>query len=164
MFADALYWIALSDPTDAAHREAQVFDRTLGFTIILTTDEVLIEFLTFSGSDPGCGLKHPVAGIRFRRVREVVILKTPGATRWRVSKIFSVEFLVLGAVAGLMGTLLANGFANLLLYKLLNGKLRVDVVSSLVCIGATALIANLAGWVASFRILGQKPLQVLREE
>ncbi len=109
-------------------------------------------------------LASSVAGTRFRRVREVVILKTLGATRWRVSKIFSVEFLVLGSVAGLMGTLLANGFANLLLYKLLNAKLRVDVVPSLVCIGATALIANFAGWVASFRILGQKPLQVLREE
>jgi putative ABC transport system permease protein len=29
---------------------------------------------------------------------------------------------------------------------------------------ATALIANFAGWMASFRILGQKPLQILREE
>jgi hypothetical protein len=25
-------------------------------------------------------------------------------------------------------------------------------------------LANAAGWVASFRILGQKPLEVLREE
>jgi ABC-type lipoprotein release transport system permease subunit len=32
------------------------------------------------------------------------------------------------------------------------------------CIVLTALIANLAGWLASFRILGQKPLQILREE
>ena len=109
-------------------------------------------------------LSSSVAGTRFRRVREVVILKTLGATRWRVSKIFSVEFLILGAVAGLMGTLLANGFANLLLYKFLSAHLRFDWLPSLVCILLTALLANLAGWLASVRILGQKPLQVLREE
>ena len=62
-------------------------------------------------------LSSSVAGTRFRRMREVVILKTLGATRWRVSRIFSVEFLILGAVAGTMGALLANGFANLLLKR-----------------------------------------------
>jgi putative ABC transport system permease protein len=109
-------------------------------------------------------LASSVAGTRFRRVREVVILKTLGATRWKVSEIFSVEFLILGAVAGIMGALLANGFANLLLHRMLNAHFRFELLPSLVCVGATALIANLAGWLASFRILGQKPLQVLREE
>ena len=109
-------------------------------------------------------LASSVAGTRFRRVREVVILKTLGATRWRVSKIFSVEFLVLGLVAGVMGALLANGFASLLLKRLLNAHPHFEWIPSLVCVAATALIANFAGWVASFRILGQKPLQILRDE
>ncbi len=109
-------------------------------------------------------LASSVAGTRFRRVREVVILKTLGATRWRVSKIFSVEFLILGAVAGLMGTLLANGFSSLLLKRLLNAHLHMEWWPSLAAIAMTALIANAAGWLASFRILGQKPLEVLRGE
>ena len=109
-------------------------------------------------------LASSVAGTRFRRIREVVILKTLGATRWRVSKIFSVEFLVLGAVAGIMGSLLANGFASLLLKRMLQAEPSFQLIPSLICIGVTALIANAAGWMASFRILGQKPLQVLREE
>jgi len=109
-------------------------------------------------------LSSSVAGTRFRRIREVVILKTLGATRWRVSKIFSVEFLVLGAVAGIMGTLLANGFANVLLKRLLKADLIFAWQPSLIAILLTAFIANAAGWLASFRILGQKPLQVLREE
>jgi putative ABC transport system permease protein len=29
---------------------------------------------------------------------------------------------------------------------------------------ATALVADATGWVASFRILGQKPVEVLRKE
>jgi putative ABC transport system permease protein len=109
-------------------------------------------------------LSSSVAGTRFRRMREVVILKTLGATRWRVSRIFSVEFLVLGGVAGLMGSLLAGGFANLLLKRMLDAQTSIPVVPILLSVVATALIANAAGWMASFPILGQKPLEILREE
>jgi putative ABC transport system permease protein len=109
-------------------------------------------------------LSSAVAGTRFRRMREVVILKTLGATRWRVSRIFSVEFLVLGGVAGLMGSLLAGGFANILLKRMLDAKTSIPVIPILLSVIATALIANAAGWMASFPILGQKPLEILREE
>ena len=109
-------------------------------------------------------LSSSVAGTRFRRMREVVILKTLGATRARVSRIFSVEFLILGAVAGLMGALLANGFANLLLERMLDAQVSFPILPSLFAVIATAVIANVAGWAASFRILGQKPLEILREE
>jgi len=109
-------------------------------------------------------LSSSVAGTRFRRVREVVILKTLGATRWRVSRIFSVEFLVLGGVAGLMGGLLAGGFANILLKRMLDAQPSIPVIPILLSVIATAFIANAAGWMASFPILGQKPLEILREE
>jgi putative ABC transport system permease protein len=109
-------------------------------------------------------LSSSVAGTRFRRMREVVILKTLGATRWRVSRIFSVEFLVLGGVAGLMGSLLAGGFANILLKRMLDARTSIPVIPILLSVIATALIANVAGWMASFPILGQKPLEILREE
>jgi putative ABC transport system permease protein len=109
-------------------------------------------------------LASSVAGTRFRRVREVVILKTLGATRRRVAGIFSVEFLVLGAVAGLMGSLLATAFSSLLLKRWLDADFHVDLLPNLACIVLTALVANAAGWLASFRILGQKPLEVLRAE
>jgi len=105
-----------------------------------------------------------VAGTRFRRMREVVILKTLGATRRRIAGIFSVEFLVLGAVAGLMGSLLASGFAALILKFLMEIHPRFDPVSSGVTILLTALLAAAAGWGASFPILGRKPLEILREE
>ena len=75
-----------------------------------------------------------------------------------------LEFLLLGAVAGIMGSLLANGFASLLLKRLLNAEASFQVVPSVVCVLITALIANAAGWMASFRILGRKPLEILRDE
>jgi len=109
-------------------------------------------------------LASSVAGTRFRRLREVVILKTLGATRGRIAKIFSVEFFVIGTVAGLMGGMLAGGFGWLLLNRLLKADSGVDVVPVLTAIGGTALLAVATGWLASYRTLGQKPLEILRDE
>lgn len=110
-------------------------------------------------------LASSVAGTRFRRIREVVILKTLGGTRRKIANVFTVEFLIVGLVAGLMGGLLANGFANLILSR------RFEAVHisfhpwvMVVAMVATAVVADATGWLASFRILGQKPLEVLREE
>src|ERR1700722_5036999 len=109
-------------------------------------------------------LAASVAGTRFRRVREVVILKTLGATRRSTGRIFSVEFLTLGLVAGLMGALLASVFSRLLLNRLLDAKFAFDWTATLVAVVLTAVLAQASGWLTSFRILRQKPLEVLREE
>jgi len=109
-------------------------------------------------------LSASVAGTRFRRIREVSILKTLGATRSLVARIFSVEFLILGLVAGLAGSILATGLSNILLRRFLDAKLDVSWRAALAATILTALLANLAGWMASFRILGQKPLEILRRE
>jgi putative ABC transport system permease protein len=109
-------------------------------------------------------LASSVAGTRFRRIREVVILKTLGATRGRIARIFSVEFLVIGLVAGLMGGLLAGGFAWFVLKDLLRAEARLDLVPVFASIAGTAVIAIATGWLASYRTLGQKPLEILRDE
>ncbi len=126
---------------------------------------LVIRFLSaFAVAAGAIILAASVAGTRFRRVREVVILKTLGATKKHVQRIFSVEFLTLGAVAGLLGALLAAGFSNLVLTRLLEAKFSFDIRVTLICVVLSALLANLSGWLASFRILRQKPLEVLREE
>jgi putative ABC transport system permease protein len=105
-----------------------------------------------------------VAGTRFRRMREVVTLKTLGATRRRIAWIFSVEFLALGTVAGLMGSLLAGGFAALVLKQLLQIDFHPNWVTHALAVAVAALVATAAGWAASFRVLGRKPLEILRDE
>jgi putative ABC transport system permease protein len=105
-----------------------------------------------------------VAGTRFRRIREVVILKTLGATRRRIAGIFSVEFLVLGVVAGIMGSLLASGFAAMVLKLLMEIEFRFDPAANFAAIVLAAIIAAGAGWVASFPVLSRKPLEILRDE
>ena len=109
-------------------------------------------------------LASSVAGTRFRRIREVAILKTLGGTRRRIAAIFSVEFLILGGLAGLLGGLLATGFAHLLMSRFFEADLAPSVAPVLLAIAATAFIANIAGWLASSRILAQRPLRILRDE
>jgi putative ABC transport system permease protein len=109
-------------------------------------------------------LASSVAATRFRRVKEVAILKTLGASRRRVAGIFSVEFLVLGAAAGVLGSLLASGFSNLLMVRLLEGSVRIDTLPNIAAIAFTAFLAVAAGWIAGYRILSRKPLEVLRHE
>jgi putative ABC transport system permease protein len=108
-------------------------------------------------------LASSIASTRFRRVREVVVLKTLGATRNRIATVFSVEFVVLGLLAGAVGTLFANLLSRILLHRMDVVFLR-DVRGSLTAVLGTAALAVATGWIASFRILGQKPLEVLREE
>ncbi|MEO8596837.1 MAG: FtsX-like permease family protein [Candidatus Solibacter sp.] len=105
-----------------------------------------------------------VAGTRFRRMKEVVTLKTLGATRRRIAWIFSVEFVALGIVAGVMGSLLGSGFAALVLKRLLEIDFRPALGTNLAAVAIAACVATGAGWVASFRILGRKPLEILRDE
>lgn len=109
-------------------------------------------------------LSSSVAGTRYRRIREVAILKTLGATKSRITSIFSIEFSILGAVAGLVGGILANVFTRIISDRFIDADFQFDWLSLLVVIFATALLANVAGWLASARILDQRPLEVLRAE
>jgi putative ABC transport system permease protein len=108
-------------------------------------------------------LASSIAGTRYRRIREVVVLKTLGATRARIAAVFSIEFAVLGLVAGLVGVTFANLIARVLL-----GRLTVvyhfQWIWALGTLLGTAALTVVTGWLASHRILGQKPLEILREE
>ena len=122
--------------------------------------QFLAAFSIFAGA---VILASAIAGTRYRRVREVVVLKTLGGTRGRIIGIFSVEFAVLGLVAAVVGLLFANLVARLVLHKMEV----VYVLHPLWNVSALVLTAALTvvtGWVASYRVLGQKPLEILREE
>jgi predicted nucleic acid-binding protein len=47
IFADSFYWIALANPTDASHRTALEFSQASSHSVLVTTDEVLTEFLNY---------------------------------------------------------------------------------------------------------------------
>jgi putative ABC transport system permease protein len=94
-------------------------------------------------------------------MREAVVLKTLGATRMRIVRTFSVEFSVLGLLAGSVGVVFANILTRVLLRKL---EFHIEWSATLVALVGTAVLATATGWIASYRILGLRPLEVLREE
>lgn len=149
-------------PTVTVINMADVLD-----TIQSVVDQIstVINFISgFSILAGAVILASSIAGTRFRRIREVVILKTLGASRGRIAQIFSIEFFVIGAVAGMMGGVLAGGFAWAALNKLLKANASPDYYPMAMSILLTAVLAVGTGWLASYRTLGQKPLEILREE
>ena len=109
-------------------------------------------------------LSASIAGTRYRRVREVAILKALGGTQRGIASIFSVEFSLLGAVSGFIGGILANLFTRVIADRFIDTAFQFDWKLLLISLVGTMLVANLAGWLASAKILGQRPLEVLRGE
>jgi predicted nucleic acid-binding protein len=52
LFADTFYWIALADSNDGAHQLALTLTKERVTSQIVTTDEVLTEYLNFFSSAP----------------------------------------------------------------------------------------------------------------
>jgi putative ABC transport system permease protein len=108
-------------------------------------------------------LASSIASTRFRRMQEAVVLKTLGATRMRIVRTFSVEFSVLGLLAGAVGVVFANLLTQVLLHRL-EVSFHIEWGATVIALVGTAVLATATGWIASYRILGLRPLQVLREE
>ncbi len=150
-----------SFPTVTVINVAAALETVRGVVVEITyVIQFLAAFSIFAGV---VILASSVAGTRYRRIREVVVLKTLGATRPRIATIFSVEFAVLGLVAGVVGLTAATLVARVLL-KRLNVAFHFDPLWTAAALLGTALLTVATGWLASHRILGQKPLEVLREE
>lgn len=50
VFADTFYWVAIANPRDQWHEKAKRVSQSLEQTRLVTTDEVLVEFLTLLSS------------------------------------------------------------------------------------------------------------------
>jgi putative ABC transport system permease protein len=164
------------DPSQVAALERALFVAYPTVTVINLADvlariEGVVDQITFvvrflAGFSIFAGLMilaSSIASTRFRRMREAVVLKTLGATRMRIVRTFSVEFSVLGLLAGSVGVVFANVLTQVLLRKLEVG-FHIEWTATLVALVGTAVLATATGWIASYRILGLRPLEVLREE
>ena len=108
-------------------------------------------------------LASSIASTRFRRMQEAVVLKTLGATRMRIVRTFSVEFSVLGLLAGAVGVVFANFLTRILLRRL-EADFVIQWGATAIALLGTSILATATGWLASYRILGLRPLEVLRDE
>jgi putative ABC transport system permease protein len=164
------------DPKQVATMERGLFAQYPTVTVINVADvlsriESVVDQITFvvrllAGFSILAGLMilaSSIASTRFRRMREAVVLKTLGATRMRIVRTFSVEFSVLGLLAGAVGVVFANLLTEVLLRRL-DVSFRIEWGATLLALAGTAVLATATGWIASYKILGLRPLEVLREE
>jgi len=164
------------DPKQIASMERALFEAyptitVINFADVLERIESVVNQITFvvrflAGFSIFAGLMilaSSIASTRFRRMREAVVLKTLGATRMRIVRTFSVEFSVLGILAGAVGVVFANILTRVLLRKL-EVAFHIEWRVTLIALVGTAVLATATGWLASYRILGLRPLEVLREE
>ena len=105
-----------------------------------------------------------LAATRSQRLYESVVLRTLGATRGVVARAFAVEYGLLGAAAGAGGGLLATILAWIVARWVLEAPWTFDATPVVVGVAATPALALAVGFLATFRLLGQKPLPVLRRE
>ncbi len=105
-----------------------------------------------------------VSSTRYRRLYESAILKAIGGTRRIVVASFAVEFALIGGLAGLIGV----GLASALSWAILHFFLDLAWTAQPVVLGwgllATVGLAVAVGFLSTFKILGEPPLAVLRQE
>jgi putative ABC transport system permease protein len=153
-FFSAYPTITIINVADVLERIENVVDQ-ITFVVRLLAGFSILAGLTILASS--------IASTRFRRMQEAVVLKTLGATRMRIVRTFSVEFSVLGLLAGAVGVVFANLLTRVLLHRLDIG-FQIAWGATATALVGTAALATATGWIASYRILGLRPLEVLREE
>jgi putative ABC transport system permease protein len=109
-------------------------------------------------------LSSAISATRLQRIRESVILKTLGATRWMLIRSFAVEYALLGAIGGTIGAGLSLLVAWSVVHYILELHWYFSPTAVLMGILTTILLTLLTGFLTTYRILGQKPLAVLRTE
>jgi len=112
----------------------------------------------------GLVMAAALAATRYRRLYEAVILKALGATRALIARSFAAEYALLGCVAGVIGIVLASVFSWAILRFILELPWSLEPLLLALGFAGTIVMTLVVGFLSTFRILGQPPLSVLRQE
>jgi putative ABC transport system permease protein len=130
-------------------------------------DQIALAVRLVAAFSIGAGLivmAGALAITRQQRLYQSVILKALGATRGFVSRVFAVEYALLGAAAGLAGSALAALLAWAVLRFALEVPWRWAPGTLLGGVATATALALLVGFLGTRRLLGRRPLGVLRSE
>ncbi|HEV8329065.1 MAG TPA: FtsX-like permease family protein [Nitrospiraceae bacterium] len=154
--------IVASFPNVSAIHVGDVLD---GFARVLDRLSLAIRAVAlFCVAAGGLVMAAALAATRYRRLYESVILKALGATRSLIARAFAIEYVLLGAVAGLIGLTLGSVLSWAVLRYVFD--LPWSIHPQVLGIGLllTMMLTLIVGFASTFRILGQRPLAVLRHE
>lgn len=112
----------------------------------------------------GLVMAAALSATRYRRLYEAVILKTLGATRGVIARIFAAEYALLGLAGGVMAMGLSCGLSWLVLTYLFEIPWNPQYTTLLTGLALTILLTLCVGFLSTFHILGKRPLEILRHE
>jgi putative ABC transport system permease protein len=144
--------ISIRDMLDSITRVIQHISLAIRFMAGLT---ILAGLIVVMGA---------LAATRFQRIYETMVLKAVGARRSILGSMFLVEYALLGMAAGLAGSILAAVLAWGVMYWILDVPWLFQPKAIAWGVVATILVTSIVGALSTFRILGYKPLPVLRGE
>ncbi len=101
---------------------------------------------------------------RFRRIREMAILKALGGSRGMLLFSLGMEFGLIGAIAALVGLGLGCVLSWSILYFFFDLPWDGNVSFMMIGFITTVVLTLLTGFLGTFRLLGSPPLAVLRQE
>ncbi|HEV2054904.1 MAG TPA: FtsX-like permease family protein [Methylomirabilota bacterium] len=130
-------------------------------------DQIALAIRLLAGVSIATGLIVTAGALgvsRHQRLYQSVILKTLGATRGVVGRVFAIEYAILGVAAGLCGSLLAAALAWSVGHWALDIGWAGSPLTIAAGVGGAMLLALGVGFLGTFRLLGRKPLGVLRGE
>lgn len=154
--------VVASFPNVSAIHIGDVLD---GFARVLDRLSLAIRAVAlFCVAAGGLVMAAALAATRYRRLYESVILKALGATRSLIARAFAIEYVVLGIVAGLIGLILGSILSWTVLRFLfdLPWSIHPRVLGTGLLL--TMVLTLIVGFASTYRILGQRPLAVLRHE
>ena len=103
-----------------------------------------------------------VGATALRRAREAALLKALGVTRLGVTRLFAVEYALVGIAAGVVGAAGALVLTDAFLEHVLELDADLPLTALPLAALATALLSTIAGLAASQRALHARPLETLR--
>ena len=103
-----------------------------------------------------------IAGSRFQRVRESVLLRTLGASRSQVGRIMALEYVFLGGFAALTGLTLSIGSAWALSFFVFEVPFQPNIWPLFIALPVICLLTVLVGQLSGKGINESPPLEILR--
>jgi len=108
-------------------------------------------------------LQAAIAATQDERRFDAAILRTLGASRAQLAAAQNAEFLVLGALAGMLAAGGATALGYVLSDRVFQIPFSANPVVWLYGMGGGALVVTLAGWLGTRGTLRQPPLAVIRQ-
>lgn len=99
-----------------------------------------------------------------QRIQESVLLRTLGAVKKQIFAIITIEYLVLGSLAGFTGLIIAHGFSWAISKFMFESSYSFNLLSTFSIFIVISFSTILLGWSNIRPVLKSSPLEILRKQ